>query len=88
MQGLGAGFRRRVRGFTGFGSLGSGFPEVMVYGAVGLSARVQEEGAHFRGVLVPDSLRATLDTSQRKIHGFFSQLQFRCYLPEVASVED
>ena len=30
----------------------------------------------------------TLKTTQRQIDGFFSQLPFKCYLPEVASVGD
>ena len=32
--------------------------------------------------------KATLKTSQGQIDGFFSQLPFKCYLPEVASVGD
>jgi len=31
---------------------------------------------------------ATLETTQGQIDGFFSQLPFKCYLPEVASVGD
>ena len=30
----------------------------------------------------------TLETTQGQIHGFLSQLQFKCCLPEVASVGD
>ena len=30
----------------------------------------------------------TLETTQGQIDGFFSQLPFKCYLPEVASVGD
>ena len=31
---------------------------------------------------------STLETTQRRIHGFFSQLPYKCYLPEAVSVED
>ena len=31
---------------------------------------------------------ATLETTQGQIEGFFSQVPFRCYLPESASVGD
>ena len=31
---------------------------------------------------------ATLKTTQGQINGFFSQLLFNCYLPDVASVGD
>ena len=30
----------------------------------------------------------TLETTQGQIHGYLSQLPFKCYLPEVASVGD
>ena len=36
----------------------------------------------------PQAIPATLETAQRKMDGFFSQLPFTCYLPEVASVGD
>ena len=31
---------------------------------------------------------STLETTQGQIDGFFNQLPFKCYLPEVASVGD
>jgi hypothetical protein len=31
---------------------------------------------------------ATLETTQAQMDGFFSQVPFKCYLPEVASVGD
>ena len=34
------------------------------------------------------SLLSTLETTQGQIYSFFSQLPFKCYLPEVASVGD
>ena len=34
------------------------------------------------------SLSTTLEATQGQIDGFFSQLPFKCYLPEVASVGD
>ena len=33
-------------------------------------------------------VKTTQETTQGRIDGFFSQLPFKCYLPEVASVED
>ena len=41
------------------------------------------------GALGPDaSALTTPETTQGQMHGFFSQLAFKCYLPEVASVGD
>ena len=34
------------------------------------------------------STTATLETTQGQMDGFFSQLLFKCYLPEVASLCD
>ena len=31
---------------------------------------------------------ATLETTQWQVDGFFNQLEFKCYLPEVASMGD
>ena len=39
-------------------------------------------------VQTPVVTHSTLETTQGQIDGFFSQLPFRCYLPEVASVGD
>ena len=41
------------------------------------------------GALGPDaSALTTPETTQGQMHGFFSQLPFTCYLPEVASAGD
>ena len=42
----------------------------------------------FDGWKVTFNSLSTLETTQGQMEGFFSQLPFKCYLPEVASVRD
>ena len=50
-------------------------------------ARLRGHGFQLPHVaLVRSGITSTLETAQGQMDGFFSQLSFRCYLPEVASV--
>ena len=51
-----------------------------------LSATSKDAVDSTRGAHKESVGEATLETPRRQIDGFFSQLPFKCFLPEVASV--
>jgi len=58
------------------------------YDLVLTAETIYEEKASHRLLLCIDKLLVpTLETTQGQIDGFFSLLPFKCYLPEVGSVE-
>ena len=60
----------------------------MMYVCVQIYNQTQPASATLRVLDRTTPEVATLETSQGQIHIFSSQLPFKCYVPEVASVAD
>ena len=92
-----SGFRFRVSGF-GTGSLGFR-NSVFGFWVSGLGIWCKGFEGDLKGASAPGpstedervnrtAVDTALEKTQGQIDGFFSQLSFKCYLPEVASVRD